>query len=195
MHGKHTQLLATAIVLGVMAPVAFGNDAANRNWSHKDWRSVSYTDDAGKLHCTTLTGGDGDNTFRVDVDSGGNFLLEYEEQVVRGYPTKLGADDNLYLAVEGPASMAYDDITVFDEQDDYGDRVLRATLPSGHAAEFTGMLRKGTHLALFRRNDDSHDPGTRSSELIQRFSLAGFTANLVKIGEWCAFDPNDIFTP
>ena len=195
MNGNPARRLLTTLLLAAGASAAHGDAGTSRDWAHKDWRSVSYTDDAGKLHCIALTGGDGDNTFRVDVDSGGNFLLEFQEQLVRGYPANLQADDNLYFAVEGATPMVYDDVTVFDEQDEYGDRVLRATLPSGYAADFTGMLRKGSHLALYRRPAGEHDPETRSGELIHRFSLAGFTANLMKIGEWCAFDPNDIFTP
>ncbi len=172
------------------APAIHGEGAQDRFWQHKQWRSVATENGLGELQCTVLTGGDGDNRFSVAIDMDGNFQIEFREQLVRGYPSALHADDEILFTIEGAAPMTYEDVTVFDEQDEYGDRVLRAAIPSGYAADITGMMRKGTNLTVQRIN-----PTTRQRELIQRFPLAGFTANLLKIGEWCAFDPNDIFGP
>lgn len=191
-HAATARTLSAALLLGCAfnAVPAHAEDTMKQHWEHKQWRSVSYENGQGELHCSALAGADGDDTFRIDADTHGNFRIEFQELLVSGYPSNLQADDEILFTIEGKAPMTYDDVTVFDERDEYGDRVLRAAMPSGYAAEITGLMRKGEALTVQRVNATTHQ-----HEVIKRFPLAGFTANLLKIGEWCSFDPNHILVP
>ena len=47
-----------------------------------------------------------------------------------------------------------------------------------------------TSVTVWREN-----PRTRKAAAVHKFSLAGFTANFLKLAEWCGFDPNRLKTP
>ena len=59
---------------------------------------------------------------------------------------------------------------------------------SGSTPEVTRVMRSASTLSVLRDN-----PRKKQQEVLHKFSLDGFTANFLKLAEWCKFNPDKMF--
>lgn len=184
--GKQIMIVVAA---GWVATPAPAQAPKEQFWGHKEWRSTTETTKAGKT-CNTSTGGDGDPRFVVSVQPGGlNGAIYFEEQGVRGHATRMRKNDDILFKFDGKASKAYgNDILVHVGVGSDGIPEASATLVSSLMPEVTRVMRSSSSLTVLREN-----PRKKQQEVLHKFSLEGFTANFLKLAEWCKFNPDKMF--
>jgi len=164
--------------------------AADQFWEHKDWKVHSERDAKGKKVCTATTGGDGSDMFHVVATAGGDLSIYYQEQTYRGMKPALNKSDAIVFRFDDKKQSVYDDVQVFLTVDAEGIPQATAGLPSGYSAEVIRTMRASSSVSVLREH-----PKTGKPALVGKFSLAGFTATLLKASEWCGFDANKLKTP
>lgn len=158
-------------------------------WEHKEWRSYIEITEAGKT-CITSTGGNGDPRFVVSVQPGGlNGTVYFEEQGVRGHATQMRKNDDIVFKFDGKVSKDYGyDILVHVGVSPDGIPAASAAMVSSGTLEVTRVMRSASTLSVLRDN-----PSKKRQEVLHKFSLDGFTANFLKLAEWCKFNPDKMF--
>ena len=158
-------------------------------WEHKEWHSYTEINKAGKT-CITSTGGNGDPRFVVSVQPGGlNGTVYFEEQGVRGYATQLRKSDDVLFKFDGKVSKVYGyDILVHVGVSSDGIPAASAAMVSSSTPEVTRVMRSASTLSVLRDN-----PRKKQQEVLHKFSLDGFSANFLKLAEWCKFNPDKMF--
>ncbi len=158
-------------------------------WEHREWRSYTETTKAGKT-CKTSTGGDGDPRFVVSVQPGGiNGSIYFEEQGVRGHAPQMRQNDDILFKFDGKVSKVYGyDILVHVGIGSKGIPEASAAMVSSSTPEVTRVMRSASSLTVLRE-----DPRKKQQEVLHKFSLDGFTANFLKLAEWCKFNPDKMF--
>jgi hypothetical protein len=134
-------------------------------------------------------GGDGGNSFEVSANAPGDISLLYREQTSRGIKPALKKNDSIAIRLDDKKQSTFDDTRVTVGVDADGIPVATVGLPGGYSAEVVRAMREATSLLIL-----SEDPRTRKQVVVQKFSLAGFSANFLKLSEWCGFDPNKLKT-
>lgn len=179
-------LLALLLSLALLPAQA----ADDQFWEHKDWKVFGERNAKGKKVCTAMTGGDGSDMFHVVAAAGGDISIYYQEQTYRGMKPVLNKNDAILFRFDDKKQTVYDDVSVFITVDAEGIPQATANLPSGYSAEVIRTMRASSSVSVLREN-----PKTGKPVLVSKFSLAGFTATLLKASEWCGFDANKLKTP
>jgi len=171
--------------------VSFSAQAAgDQFWEHKDWKVFSERNAQGKKLCTAMTGGDGSDMFYVVAAAGGDISIYYREQTYRGMKPALKKEDSIVFRFDDKKQTEYDDVQVFLGVDAEGIPLATANLPGGWSAEVIRTMRASSSVNVLRDN-----PKTGKRALVGKFSLAGFTATLLKASEWCGFDASKLKAP
>lgn len=183
--------LLPALALSLALPSAFAQGAKENFWQYKDWRSFTETGKKGTL-CKAMTGGDGDHMFVVQIEPrGGNAWFYFQEQIHRGGKAIMKKDDEIVFQLDGKQPKRYDyDVSVMLGVNADGIPEAKASMPGGYAPEFIRAMRSSSSLTVLREN-----PGMKKQEILYKFSLDGFSANFLKLAEWCKFDANKLFQP
>lgn len=169
----------TAGLCACLAGLAAAPALADRDWSHKDWNA--YQRDG---RCGIWTGGDGAGSVEISYERGGHApVAAYTPLWYRSEPMPLDMSDFIVVYIDGRENWIGEDMGVFDGEDEWGDYFRAASMPDGTVSAFIDMLRPADTLEFARQRGDE-DP-----LIIDRFSLAGFTAALMKTAEWCRFNP------
>lgn len=155
------------------------------NWQHKDWRVMVDAIDDGGLECLAFTGGDGDDSFWLRARRGGRIRIEYAEATVRGYPTRLTRGDRIVLVVSGRDRTAVQPLDVAVGVGADGIPFANAVVPDAALPGLLAQMRAGVALTVQRVRSADDAP-----ETLAGFSLLGFTANSLKVAEWCDFMPD-----
>lgn len=181
--------IIVVLVAGSMAAPAQAQAPREQFWEYKEWRSYTEVTKAGKT-CKTLTGGNGDPKFVVSVQPGGiNGAVYFEEQGVRGYATVMRKNDDILFKLDGKVSKVYGyDILVHAGVSSEGIPEASAAIVSSSTPEVTRVMRSSSTLSVLRDN-----PRKKQQEVLHKFSLDGFTANFLKLAEWCKFNPDKMF--
>lgn len=190
MHLAKMSPLVLAALIGSLAaaPPLLAQGSKDNTWENKQWRS--HTESAGKRKlCRTMTGGDGDHSFAVQVEGGGyNAWFYFQEQINRGGKPILQKDDEIVLKLEGRKTVVYDyDVSVMLGITRGGIPEAKAAMPGGYSPEFIRNMRASDSLTVLRIN-----PRSKKQEVLHKFSLDGFTANYLKLSEWCKFNPDKL---
>lgn len=159
--------------------------AQSQYWDHKDWRAMADSNMRGEFECRAWTGGDGNDSFVLVATRSGEVTVYFDEATARGYPTNLQEADTVQFVVTTPRPMLFDDVSVLVDIDEEGIPLAHAGTPDGYTPELVRALRAGHTVRLEREN-----PSTGVYEVVSEFSLSGFTANYLKVSEWCGFDPD-----
>lgn len=157
---------------------------ADEFWDHKDWRAFAGNGQKGQLECMAMTGGDGDDSFRLTAGKGGDLGLHYAEATARGVRPDLREDDFLRVVIEGKKGARFEDMAVRVGVDQEGIPYAHGDMVDGDVAAAIRAMRAGNTLVVEREKRD--DAGW---VVLGRFSLAGFTATYLKLSEWCRFKP------
>lgn len=150
-------------------------------WGHKDWRSFGDLNMRGDYECQAMTGGDGDNSFLVMAGTGGDVSVYFDEVTARGYPTNLQNGDYLRFVITGAQPVVVGDVIAYVDE---GIPLAQAGPPGGDSPWVVKALRAGSTVRVERETAGG------GFELLGEFSLSGFTANYLKLAEWCGFDPD-----
>lgn len=175
--------LMTVLALAISGSSALALDNPEVTWSHKDWRA-GY--EGGR--CAIWTGGDGAGTFEISFETGGyNGSASYLPIVYSNYPLPLREDDEYELIVNNRASGFGSELWFYDGMDGYNRYMVGATLTGGFVPDLIATFRRSDTLAI------QIWPTGKAPYIADDFSLSGFTATYLKISEWCAFDPDNLF--
>lgn len=172
-----------ATILGVL-PLAFNMSMAQAaGFEHGDWATVKI----GQVcHVYTL---------RSSRDTSGTLVFSFLEKGYNPsfeyryapYPGETGspwdANDTVVLSVDGEETWLGDEMTTgWDSHGDF------ASLTSGFVSDVIAMVRGA------RTNVEvAFDRAELGEQWIYgQFSAVGFTAAVVKAGEWCQFDPANL---
>lgn len=174
------QRIIGAGICAILTTLTAASAQDARTWSHKDWSATQREDG----RCAIWTGGDGAGSVVISMDPGGfNASAEYIPVWYRSEPMPLEPDDYVVIYIDGQESWLSEEMGVFDGTDDWGDPYRAAGMTGGLVPEFIGLLRPADTL------DFSRQRGTEDPLPFDSFSLAGFTAALMKTAEWCKFNP------
>lgn len=174
------QNIIGAGICTILLALAAAPAQAEREWSHKDWRA--HQADNGR--CAIWTGGDGDGTITISMDPGGyNASADYIPVWARSEAMPLEFNDYIVITIDGEESWLSEETGVLEGTNEWGEYYRAASMTGGLVPEFINMLRPADRLN-FAIQRGAEDPLTYDS-----FSLAGFTAALMKTAEWCKFNP------
>lgn len=180
---KLRSLAAALLAASAFAAPAGALTDPERVWDHKDWRSAFQ---AGQ--CAISAGGDGAGRFEISFDMGGfNASARYLPIVYSSMPMPLKPDDEYEILINGAVSDFGSEFWFYDGDDGYGRYMVGASLTGGFTPDLIEAFRRGDHVAI-RVMRVGEQPF-----IIDEFSLSGFTANYLKVSEWCHFDPNNLF--
>lgn len=174
---------AGLLAASVLAAPAGALTDPERTWSHKDWSAAF---EAGR--CAISTGGDGAGNFEIQFEMGGfNGEASYLPIVYSNLPLPLRPEDEFEILINGAASGFGPEFGFYDGDDGYGRYMVGAALTGGFVPDLVAAFRRGDHVAVrvIRQGE--------APFVIDEFSLSGFTANYLKISEWCHFDPDNLF--
>lgn len=179
-----------ALLLGLASAPTLAQAGKDLSWEYKDWHSSTEISGKGKKTCQASTGGDGDDFLVVSATPGGDISIHYREQTYRGTKPALAKTDAISFRLDDKKQSVFADALVTLDVDAEGIPVAIAGLPSGDSPAMVAAMRSATSVTVWREN-----PRTRKAAAVHKFSLAGFTANFLKLAEWCGFDPNQLKTP
>ncbi|MEO1092522.1 MAG: hypothetical protein AAFX81_18020 [Pseudomonadota bacterium] len=158
--------------------------AAEQEWSHGDWHASKNGN-----FCAIWTGSDGKGTFSIELDTGGfDASATYLPVWYRGHTAPLRLNDRIALVIDDHETWLSEEMGMVDGEDEWGEYYVAASLTAGFVPELIDVLKRSDRLDVRRRRSGGE------TVTIDDFSLRGFTATLLKIAEWCRFDPADLPT-
>ncbi len=173
-----------AVSSAIWGGAAHASDPIN-TWAHNDWTALQYDG-----YCEIRTGGDGDGTLAVTFDTGGyNPSLAYTPVFIRGYSTPIDMDTYFRVFIDTEETYFGEELFAYSHFNEWNETVASAGLTPGFVPDILAQMRGGIRIAFEVKNVGA------LPAIYDDFSLMGASATLLKISEWCSFNPNALATP
>ncbi len=154
------------------------------SWAFKDWRAFAEGPVRAR-QCGALTGGDGSPSLRVSAAASDEVAIFFAEPTSRGIRPAMKADDRIGFRLDDKRASVFEATVVNVGVDKDGIPYANAGLSGPSAAIMITAMRAATSVKVV-----SLDRRSGKQSAFHEFSLAGFTANFLKLSEWCGFDAN-----